>query len=88
MSREHLDRYVNDFAGRHNIRTTDTREQVASGVIGRRLMCRDLIAEQNKPLDAGNDVFQASGLLVPSLPSSAVASSDGPILRVLDPLVG
>ena len=60
MSAKHLGRYVNEFAGRHNQRTADTRAQMASvvaGVVGRRLMYRDLVAKQEKPLDAGSDVF-------------------------------
>ena len=60
MSAKHLGRYVNEFAGRHNQRMANTREQmaeVAAGVVGRRLMYRDLIAKQEKPLDAGSDVF-------------------------------
>ena len=60
MSAKHLGRYVNEFSGRHNIRTTDTKAQMASvvaGVMGRRLMYRDLIAKQAKPLDARSDVF-------------------------------
>ena len=47
MSPEHLDRYVAEFAGRHNVRDRDTLEQMgllAAGLVGRRLRYRDLIA--------------------------------------------
>ncbi|MCY4613131.1 MAG: IS1595 family transposase [Nitrospira sp.] len=47
MSVKHLHRYVTEFAGRHNIRTLDTIEQMtilAQGVVGKRLPYRDLIA--------------------------------------------
>ena len=40
MSRRHLDRYVNEFAGRHNIREEDTRVQMAEmarGMAGKRV---------------------------------------------------
>ena len=46
MSVKHLPRYVTEFAGRHNIRSLDTIEQmrdVVAGMIGKRLMYRDLI---------------------------------------------
>ena len=47
MSPKHLDRYVNEFSGRHNVRRRDTLDQM-SGVVhameGKRLMYRDLIA--------------------------------------------
>ena len=45
MSPKHLQRYVNEFAGRHNIRDLDTLDQMRDAVarmIGRRLMYRDL----------------------------------------------
>lgn len=45
MSRKHLNQYVDEFAGRHNIRELDTSDQMASvvaGFIGRRLMNREL----------------------------------------------
>ena len=48
LSAKHLQRYVSEFAGRHNIRELDTLEQMAhvvAGMIGRRLMYRDLTAE-------------------------------------------
>ncbi len=48
LSPKHLQRYVAEFAGRHNIREMDTMAQmqhVAAGMVGRRLMYRDLIAE-------------------------------------------
>ena len=47
LSAKHLQRYVAEFAGRRNIRELDTLEQMAhvvAGMIGRRLMYRDLTA--------------------------------------------
>jgi len=47
LSAKHLQRYVSEFAGRHNIRDMDTirqMENVVAGLIGRRLLYRDLIA--------------------------------------------
>ena len=47
ISRKHLDRYVNEFAGRHNIRSLDTLEQMAvifRGMDRKRLRYADLIA--------------------------------------------
>ena len=47
MSEKHLQRYVNEFSGRHNIRDLDTADQmlsVAAGLVGRRLMYRNLTA--------------------------------------------
>ncbi len=45
MSPQHLHRYVNEFAGRHNIRNADTIKQMQSivaGMVGKRLMYREL----------------------------------------------
>lgn len=45
LSPEHLQRYINEFAGRHNIREQDTVEQmeaVARGMEGKRLRFEDL----------------------------------------------
>ncbi len=48
LSPKHLDRYVQEFAGRHNMREQDTAEQIASirtGMEGKRLRYRTLIAD-------------------------------------------
>ena len=47
MSPKHLQRYVDEFAGRHNIRPLDTIDQMKSmvrGMDGKRLRYKDLIA--------------------------------------------
>ena len=46
ISPKHMQRYVNEFAGRHNIRDRDTIDQMAAvvaGMVGKRLMYRDLV---------------------------------------------
>ena len=46
LSAKHLQRYVNEFAGRHNIRELDALEQiqhVVMGLVGQRLMYRELV---------------------------------------------
>ena len=47
MSPKHLQRYVSEFAGRHNIRDRDTIDQMiatADGPVGKRLQYRELVA--------------------------------------------
>ena len=47
MSHKHLQRYVNEFAGRHCVRNQDTIDQmqsVVAGMVGKRLMYRDLVS--------------------------------------------
>ena len=47
MSPKPLDRYVQEFAGKHNCRDADTAAQmarVAAGLVGKRLMYRQLTA--------------------------------------------
>ena len=47
MSAKHLQRYVNEFAGKHNVRCMDTIDQmsaVAVGMSGKRLRYRELTA--------------------------------------------
>ncbi len=46
MSPKHLQRYVNEFSGRHNIRPMDTAEQmraIIQGLEGKRLRYRELV---------------------------------------------
>ena len=48
ISPKHMDRYVQEFAARHNLREADTIEimgAVADGGIGKRLRYRELIAD-------------------------------------------
>ena len=48
MSPKHLDRYVQEFAARHNLRESDTIDimgAVADGGVGKRLRYRELIAD-------------------------------------------
>ena len=47
ISPKHLQRYVSEFAAKHNIRDRDTIDQmnaVVAGMVGKRLMYRDLVA--------------------------------------------
>ena len=49
MSEKHLDRYVTEFAGRHNVRDADTLDQMRSvvkGMIGKELTYRQLTGAQ------------------------------------------
>ena len=51
MSPKHLDRYVQEFAGRHNIREKDTVDQLAAmarGMNGKRLTYKQLIADNGR----------------------------------------
>ncbi len=48
ISPKHLNRYVQEFAGKHNIRNADTLAQMTAlvaGLVGKRLMYRDLVAD-------------------------------------------
>ncbi|MCZ0935998.1 MAG: IS1595 family transposase [Gemmatimonadetes bacterium] len=56
LSPKHLQRYVDTFAGRQNVREMDTLAQmqhVVAGMVGRRLMYRDLIADNGRSALAG-----------------------------------
>ncbi|MXY32702.1 MAG: IS1595 family transposase, partial [Boseongicola sp. SB0664_bin_43] len=51
LSPKHLDRYVTEFAGRHNSRDSDTLDQMetlAKGMVGKRLRYVDLTADNGK----------------------------------------
>ena len=46
LSPKHLDRYIQEFAGRHNIREMDTirqMEHVVAAMVGHRLRYRELV---------------------------------------------
>ena len=48
MSPKHLDRYVQEFAGKHNMRNSGTLTQMRhtlAGLVGRNLLYRELVAE-------------------------------------------
>ena len=48
LSPKHLDRYVQEFASRHNLRDEDTIDimgEVVTGMRGKRLRYRELIAD-------------------------------------------
>ncbi len=52
MSPKHLDRYVQEFAGRHNVREQDTivqMKEAVAGMKGKRLRYRELIADNGLP---------------------------------------
>ena len=48
MSAKHLQRYVRQFAGKHNARDDDTimqMQNVVAGMVGKRLMYKELVAD-------------------------------------------
>ena len=52
LSPKHLQRYINEFAAKHNARNLDTMEQmqiVVAGLVGRNLLCEELIADNGLP---------------------------------------
>ena len=71
MSPKHLDRYINEFAGRHNMRGADTAEQmtrIVAGMVGKRLTYEQLIADnglasgaEDNPAGSRPDIVTVSG---------------------------
>ena len=56
VSPQHLQRYVSEFAGKHNIRDSGTLAQMrdtVTGLVGRRLLHRDLIADNGLSSGSG-----------------------------------
>ena len=56
ISPKHLQRYVNEFSGKHNHRESDTIAQMRDTVarlVGRRLLYRDLVAANGLPSGSG-----------------------------------
>ena len=57
MTPKHLDRYVQELAGKHNARKKDTAAQmatVAAGMLSKRLMYSQLIADNGLSSGAGS----------------------------------
>ncbi len=57
LSPKHLNRYIQEFAAKHNIRQSDTLDQMRGTVIrlvGRRLLLRDLVADNGLTPAAGS----------------------------------
>ncbi len=55
ISPKHLGRYVAEFSGRHNIRESGTRAQMArvvKGMVGKRMRYHTLIADNGLPSGA------------------------------------
>ena len=55
ISPKHLNRYLTEFAGKHNVRDSGTLAQMtalARGLVGKRLTYRDLIADNGLRSDA------------------------------------
>ena len=56
ISPKHLDRYVHEFAGKHNVRGSGTLTQMRDTVarlVGRNLLYRDLIADNGLSSGSG-----------------------------------
>ena len=56
ISPKRLQRYVSEFAGKHNVRNADTLAQMrdtVAGMIGRNLLYRELVAENGLSNGAG-----------------------------------
>ena len=48
LTPKHLQRYVDEFSGRHGVREDDTITQmqnIVTGMVGKRLMYRELVAD-------------------------------------------
>ena len=55
LSPKHLDRYIQQFAGKHNIRDMDTMDQmqsVVASLVGKRLLYGNLLADNGRPSGA------------------------------------
>ena len=60
LSPKHLDRYVQEFAGRHNVRGQDTKdqlEQIAGGMNGKRLTYKALIRDNGRASGANAQAY-------------------------------
>jgi len=74
LSPKHMRRYMAQFAGKHNFRDDDTLAQMRSivaGMVGRRLMYRDLIADNGMSSGARPSVVVADDRIPSECPTDA-----------------
>jgi len=79
LSPKHLDRYIQEFAGRKNIRDQDTIEQIASirrGMEGKRLRYKQLIASNGGLLVRGVNELSLSNYPVVGTPVQHASNSN------------
>ena len=80
LSPKHLDRYVQEFAGRHNIRELDTLKQlgaIGDGMAGKRLRYRQLIADNGLPSGARSNPASPSRWMSSTRPISRAGRNCG-----------
>lgn len=79
FSKKHLQRYVDEFSGRHNQRNFDTSEQMArvvQGLVGRRLTYNQLVGKPDKPereVESSLERAHESSASPPPIPLAAAA---------------
>ena len=78
ISPKHLQRYVSEFAGKHNIRDSGTLAQMrdtVAGLVGRNLLYRDLVADNGLASSARTDRRRARANLLGVAPLRSLLGS-------------